>query len=194
MATITTEAATTATWDDVQHALTGGGDGASCQCMWPVLNNTDWKASTKEQRTAMLRTEIDQGPAPGIIAYVDGEAAGWIRIGPRTAQARLSRTRMIASATTEPFDEDLAWAITCFVVRREHRGQGLNRILLDAAVDYARASGARVIEAYPVDTGGEKVRANDLFHGALSTFEAAGFEKRAELKPGRALVALDLSR
>jgi len=193
MATITTELATAPRWGDVQHALTGGGDGASCQCIWPVLTNKEWNATTTPQRTEMFRAEIDEGPPPGIVAYVDGEAAGWIRIGPRTRQARIPRTRIIAAATTEPFDDESVWAITCFVVRREHRGAGLNRILLDAAVEYARGSGARVIEGYPVDTGGEKQRANELFHGTLGTFLAAGFTERAELKPGRTLVALDLA-
>lgn len=193
MATITTEMATTARWDDVQHALTGGGDGASCQCLWPVLTNKDWQQTTTPERTEMFREEIDAGPPPGIIAYVDGEAAGWIRIGPRTRQARIPRTRMIAAASTEPFDDESVWAVTCFVVRREHRGTGLNAELLQAAVDYARTSGARLIEGYPVDTRGEKQRSNDLFHGTLGTFLAAGFEERVPLKPGRALVALDLS-
>jgi len=193
MVTITTEVATTARWDDVQHALTGGGDGASCQCIWPVLSNKDWNATTTPQRTEMLRAEIGEGPPPGLIAYVDGEAAGWIRIGPRTRQARVPRTRIIAAATTEPFDDESVWAVTCFVVRREHRGEGLNRELLTAAVDYARESGARLIEGYPVDTGGEKQRANELFHGTLGTFLAAGFTEKTELKPGRTLVALDLT-
>ncbi|NKF34685.1 GNAT family N-acetyltransferase, partial [Pseudomonas sp. BGM005] len=76
----------------------------------------------------------------------DGEAAGWIRIGRRTLQARLPRTRMIAAASDEPFDDDSVWAVSCFVVRREHRGSGLNLELLRAAVDYARASGAQLIE------------------------------------------------
>lgn len=190
MATITTELATTARWDDVQHALTGGGDGASCQCIWPVLSNKDWSATTTPQRTEMFRTEIDEGPPPGIVAYVDGEAAGWIRIGPRTRQARVPRTRIIAAASTEPFEDESVWAVTCFVVRREHRGSGLNLELLRAAVEYARESGARLIEGYPVDTRGEKQRSNDLFHGTLGTFLAAGFMERAELKPGRTLVAL----
>lgn len=190
MATITTELATTARWDDVQHALTGGGDGASCQCIWPVLSNKDWDATTTPQRTEMFRTEIDEGPPPGIVAYVDGEAAGWIRIGPRTRQARVARTRIIAAASTEPFDDESVWAVTCFVVRREHRGGGLNLELLRAAVEYARESGARLIEGYPVDTRGEKQRSNDLFHGTLGTFRAAGFMERAELKPGRTLVTL----
>ena len=84
--------------------------------------------------------------------------------------------------------------MTCFVVRRDHRGKGINRELLHAAVDYARTSGARVIEGYPVDTGGERQHANGLFHGTLSTFLAEGFEQRVEMKPGRALVELALTK
>lgn len=193
MATITIERATPTRWDDVQHALSGGGDGRSCQCMWPVLSNKDWEQTNVEQRREMLQGEIDAGPPPGLVAYVDGEAAGWIRIGPRTRQARIARTRAIAAATTEPLDDPAIWAVTCFVVRREHRGQSLNLALLRAAVDYARESGARLIEGYPVDTGGESIRSNDLFHGSLTTFRAAGFRQTGELTRGRVLVTLDPS-
>lgn len=193
MTTITTEPAIISRWDDVQHALTGGGDGASCQCIWPMLAGKDWNQTTAPQRTAMFRDEIESGPPPGLIAYVDGEAAGWIRIGLRAAQARIPRTRIIAASSTEPFDDKSVWAVTCFVVRREHRGSGLNRELLRAAVEYARESGARVIEGYPVDTRGEKRPSNDLFHGTVSTFVAAGFAIKTEMKPGRTLVALELS-
>ena len=193
MVTITTEVATLDRWDDVQHSLTGGGDGRSCQCVWPVLTNKDWNATTTPERERLFKEEIAAGPPPGLVAYVDGEAAGWVRIGPRTAQARLPRTRAIAAATTEPFDDPTVWAVTCFVVRREHRGAGLNAVLLKAAVEYARASGARVIEGYPVDTAGEKQRSNELFHGALSTFLSAGFQEAAPLSSGRALVTLELA-
>lgn len=193
MPAITTEPATIRRWDDVQHALTGGGDGASCQCIWPMLSNKDWSATTRAQRTEMLRAELDAGPPPGLIAYVDGAAAGWIRIGPRTAQTRIPRTRIIAKSTAEPLDDPGVWAVTCFVVRREHRGMGLNGMLLDAAVEFARDAGARLIEGYPIDTGGAPVRSNDLYHGALSTFLRAGFVEAATMKPGRALVTLDLT-
>ena len=193
MVTITTEVATITRWDDVQHALTGGGDGASCQCIWPMLSNKDWNETTTPQRVEMFRDEIAEGPPPGLVAYVDGEAAGWVRIGPRPRQARIPRTRMIADASDEPFDDESVWAVTCFVVRREHRGSGLNTELLRAAVDFARDSGARLIEGYPVDTRGAKKRTNDLFHGTLSTFLAAGFEERVEMKPGRTLVTLTVA-
>ncbi len=92
-----------------------------------------------------------------------------------------------------PFDDDSVWAVTCFVVRREHRGTGLTLELLHAAVEYARESDARIIEGYPVDTKGEKQRPNDLFHGTLGTFLSAGFALKTEMKPGRALVVLDLA-
>jgi GNAT superfamily N-acetyltransferase len=130
---------------------------------------------------------------PGIVAYVDGEAAGWIRVGPRPDQRRLARTRNIVATTREPLDDDSVWAVSCFVVRKEHRGQGLNAALLDAAVAYAKDSGARVIEGYPIDTSQTKVRTNDLFHGALSTFLAAGFHAIEGPKPERPLVSLEVA-
>lgn len=193
MSTITTKAATPTEWEDVQRALTGGGDGASCQCVWPVLRNKDWNASTKQERVGILRDEIAAGPPPGIVAYVDGEAAGWIRIGPRPAQARLGHTRAIVAATQEPLDDRSVWAVTCFSVRRDHRGLGLNAALLSAAIDYARDAGARLIEGYPVDTATMTVSPNELFHGALSTFLTAGFSVVGELRSGRPLVSLSVA-
>lgn len=188
MTTITTERATIERWDDVQHSLSGGGDGRSCQCIWPVVSNKDWQATTFEQRREMLHEEIEAGPAPGLVAYVDGEAAGWIRVGPRTVQTRILRTRAIAAATAEALDDDSVWAVTCFVVRREHRGKGLTTQLLRAGIDYAEKAGARLIEAYPIDTSEGTHRSNDLFHGTLSVFLDHGFRRTATLSRGRVLV------
>jgi GNAT superfamily N-acetyltransferase len=91
-------------------------------------------------------------------------------------------------------DDPAVWAISCFVVRREHRGRGLSANLLDAAVAFARDGGARVVEGYPIDLAeAPGTSPNDLYHGALSTFLAAGFEEVARPKPGRTVVALDLA-
>ena len=193
MATITIKPATAARFDDAQHALTGGGDGASCQCQWWTLTNAEFQRASRDERRALLKEEIAAGPPPALIAYVDGEAAGWIRVGPRVRQPRLERTKALAPHTEEPWDDPSVWAVSCFVVRREHRGNGLNARLLDAAVDYARAGGARVLEAYPVDpTTGAKKPVNDLYRGVVSTFENAGFREVARPTPDRAIVALAL--
>lgn len=192
MTTVTTELATPARWADVQHALTGGGDGASCQCGWWTLTNADYNSTTDDERRDRLQTEVDTGPPPGIVAYVDGQPAGWTRIGPRTAQARLARTRNIVAATPEPLDDPAVWAVTCFVIRREHRSLGVTSALLEAAIDYARDSGARLIEAYPTDTSAGKHSSNELFMGTLNTFLATGFSPTGLRKPGRPIVALEL--
>jgi len=192
MPTMTTALASPEIWHDIQHTLSGGGDGRSCQCVWPVLTNKEWETTDLDQRTSLFQQEVASARPPGIVVYVYGEAAGWIRVGPRPLQRRLGRTRNIIATTREPLDDDDVWAISCFVVRKEHRGQGLNAALLDAAVAFARESGARVIEGYPIDTAKTNVRVNDLFHGALSTFLAAGFTAIAGPKPERPVASLDI--
>ncbi|HEY9308345.1 MAG TPA: GNAT family N-acetyltransferase [Microbacterium sp.] len=194
MTTITIEPATADRFDDAQHALSGGGDGYGCQCQWWMMPNSEWQKTSREDREGRLRDEIDAGPPPALIAYVDGEAAGWVRVGPRTRQVRISRTRTLAAHSEEPWDDDSVWTVSCFVVRKDHRKQGLNARLLDAAIDYARRSGARVIEAYPLDPGaGKKIPVNDLYHGVLSTFEDAGFREVARPQPHLAIVSLELA-
>lgn len=125
MVEITTRPATMREWDDVRAALTGGGDGRSCQCAWPLLTNAEWRTTTVAEREELLRRELQDGPPPGLVAYVDGAAAGWIRVGPKPAQRRTARSR-VAAVSPEPSDDDSVWAITCFSVRKEHRCLGLN--------------------------------------------------------------------
>jgi hypothetical protein len=65
--------------------------------------------------------------------------------------------------------------------------------LTAAGVDFARENGARVIEAYPIDTSVRTpTRDNDLFHGSLSVFERAGFAVVARPARDRAWVTLDV--
>lgn len=179
-------------FDDIQYTFSDGGDAAGCQCMWWLLRGKDWDATTVDTRRDMFRAEIDAGPPPGLVAYVDGTPAAWVRVGPRTRQPRLAHTRNYA-ASPDPFDDPSVWTVSCFVVRRDFRGQGLNRALLDAAVDFARDGGARVVEAYPIDVHVQKMSTDDLYHGVLSTFEAAGFHEVARPKPHLPIVQRDLS-
>lgn len=192
MSEITIIEAVSSRFDDAVHALTGGGDGASCLCQWMTLPNAEWNSTTVDDRRELFRDEISAGPPPGLIAYVDGEAAGWVRVGRRQAQGRVPRMRIV-KASTEPIDDDSVWAVTCFVVRREFRRQRLNAALLEAAIDFARTRGARVVEGYPLDLEVKKASANQLFQGSLSTFLDAGFHEVARPTPNRPLVSLTLS-
>lgn len=194
MADIVIVPATADRFDDAEHALSGGGDGHSCQCQWWTITNAQFRDSSRDELQDLLHDELHSAaPPPALIAYVDGEAAGWVRVGPRPSQVRIARTREIAANTPTDLEDPDVWAVSCFVVRREHRGEGLTPRLLDAAVEYATAHGARIIEAYPYDTATTKKSVNQLFRGVLSVFEAAGFRVVARPKPDRAIVALEVS-
>jgi GNAT superfamily N-acetyltransferase len=193
MEEISTHPATIDRWHDLQDVLTGGGDGKSCQCMWPVMQGSIWRSCSVEERRSALHEEIASGPAPGIIAYVDGIPAGWVRVGPRPHQRRLEKSRIVKAGSNEPFEETSIWAITCFSIRREFRGRGLTARLLRAAVEYAKRGRARTIEAYPIDNREAKTSNANLFVGPVTTFLNEGFTIVAHPTPLRAVVSLTCS-
>ena len=152
-----------------------GGDPKWCWCAWYRVRSIDFSTATREGNrrvlTGAVETTAAEGRSPGLVAYRDGEAVGWVSVGPRDDYDRLQHSRVLG-----PVDDRPVWSIVCFVVARKARGQGIARALLDAAVDYAREHGATLLEAYPVDTDGGRVPAAEAFKGTLGMFEAAGFE------------------
>ena len=189
---LTTKPAGRSEWMDVQRALTGGGDGRSCQCCWPIMTSEQWRTSSVDERREFLHAEIDRGTTPGIVCYMDGEAVGWVRVGPRPVQHRILATRVVRTGSSERCDDTSVWAVTCFSVRREARGFGITATLLKSAVEYARLRGARMIEAYPFDNRRVRLSANELFVGALTTFLDAGFVIVSHPTPKRVVVTLRL--
>lgn len=192
MTQISIEPARADRFADAERALTGGGDGADCWCQWWMLAPQEFDATSIDERRDRLRQDLAAPIASALVAYVDGEAAGWVKVSPRPDQPRLARTRNIQKSP-EPMDDPSVWAITCFVVRKERRSQGVASTLLDAAVEHARTNGARIVEGYPLDTAVKRFSANDLYHGTLSSFLAAGFTETARPGAARPIVAKSLA-
>ncbi|WP_345764528.1 GNAT family N-acetyltransferase [Diaminobutyricibacter sp. McL0608] len=145
--------------------------GGGCWCM----SYRDTRLNNLE-RPLYMEDECSREPGPGVLAYVDGEPAGWCSIAPRSSYRRLMHSRTI------PFlDERDAWAAVCFVVRPRFRGRGLMNVLLDGAVEHARSHGAEVVEGYPIesDTPG-KVDIISGYVGTTRLFERAGFQRASE--------------
>ena len=65
------------------------------------------------------------------------------------------------------------WSIVCFFAVRRLRGLGLAPVILRAAISHARAQGASVVEAYPVDPDSHSYR----FMGFVPVFQRAGFQE-----------------
>lgn len=185
--------ATEATWPAVDAVMGPQGGDARCWCQYFQQGGKEWESRGRGNR-ALLERQVRQGPPPGLVALVDGEPAGWVALAPRRDYQRIARSPIMRPDPQRdgPVDDPDVWAITCFVVRREHRNRGLMRTLIDAAVEHATANGARAVEAYPVDTDGERADSANLYYGVRSVFEAAGFTTVDQPRPHRARVRLDL--
>lgn len=157
---------------DLAALFEQGGDPKWCWCTSFRRTGTEWQGSTPDANRALLRDLADRDPAPGLVAYRDGAAIGWVSLAPREDYARLRASKVLA-----PVDERPVWSIVCFVVARKARGQGVAAALLDAAIDYAKAHGATMLEAYPEDTEtAGPLSAAVLYKGTVPMFERAGFE------------------
>jgi GNAT superfamily N-acetyltransferase len=159
-------------WADVTALFDEGGDPRTCSCMFWRVRSKDWSfANAAEAREGFHSlVEAARDPAPGLLAYADGRAVGWVSVAPREDYGRLVNSRV-----RPKLDDVPVWSIVCFVVSRTARGRGLTTRLLDAAMDYAIARGAPALEAYPVDAGDGRIPAAVGYTGLLSTFLAAGF-------------------
>lgn len=149
-----------------------GGYPKWCWCAsFRVRGMTFRNASAQENRAVLERAvEELEGRAPGLIAYREGEAIGWVSLGPREDYERLQHSKVLA-----PIDDRPVWSIVCFVVGRRARGTGVASALLEAAVAYARVHGATILEAYPVETKGGRIPSANAYMGTLGMFERAGF-------------------
>ena len=185
--------ATADRFDDAEHALTGGGDGRSCQCQWWTITNAEFQRATTDERRTLLRDELkNDAVPPALLAYVDGEAAAWVRVGPRR---RRSASR--ARATSRRHSRSRWTTSRCMgghVLRRPPRAPR-------SGSQHAPAGGGDRLRARPRRPGsrGVSVRhvvatnaSNELYRGILSVFQAAGFREVARPKPDRAIVELDL--
>lgn len=177
-------------WDDVQTVFGTRGDPSTCWCQWFKLPASEWRTAEASVCQTPLREQTRHRPVPGLIAYLDDEAVGWVAVEPRPAYPRLRTSRIVAKGSTESHDDPSVWAVTCFVVRVDFRRRGIASALLAAAVEHAKANGARVLEGYPIDTAERKASSADLYHGSLSLFVAAGFEIASRPQPSRAVVRL----
>ena len=114
-------------------------------------------------RKRQMMQRLDAGMPIGLLAYDADTPVAWVSIAPRDTYRDLGGPPAAAG--------EAVWSLACFFVPRRLRGQGMTRRLIAAAVDHARAEGATVVEAYPVETAAPSYR----FMGFVPVFAAAGF-------------------
>jgi GNAT superfamily N-acetyltransferase len=195
--TIEVVPANRASWGDLQAIFGTRGVAAPCQCQYFRLTPAEWSASRPADRAARFReqTACDQPRArstSGLIAYLDGEPAGWCAVEPRPVYVHLRGSRVVWAGRDEDRDDDSVWAITCFVTRTGFRRRGVSAALTAAAVHYARERGARALEGYPMITRpGQEITWGELYVGSRSAFADAGFTEVTHPTPRRCVMRVD---
>ncbi|SMC85980.1 GNAT family N-acetyltransferase [Kibdelosporangium aridum] len=162
------------TWPAQERLFGPRGAAEGCWCMYFRLPNADFMRGKGEPNRRAARKLARSSEPVGLLAMEGDDAIGWVAVAPRSVYRRLDRSKV--AAPPDP-DEDLTgvWSVTCFFIHRTARRKGVGAELLQAAIKYATKKGAKVIEAYPVDTKGGKASSGELYHGTLSMFLDAGF-------------------
>ena len=179
-------------WPQFEDLFGKQGACYGCWCTHFRLPPAERRSGSRQSNKDHIRTRIEAGPPPGLLVLEDGVANGWMQIGPR-ADVPEWNNKGWGSAPVDATDADdpAVWAISCFFIRTKARGQGLTHRLVAGGIDFARSSGARMIEACPIDLSRDS-RSVGLFVGSSRVFEQAGFQRLVERKAGRPLMRLIL--
>ncbi|WP_089015925.1 GNAT family N-acetyltransferase [Micromonospora inositola] len=196
-ASISVLPANKASWEDLQAVFGTRGNAAECQCQWFQSTPAEWRSQSVEERTRRLREETRCGQprartTSGLVAYLDGEPAGWCAVQPRAVYVHLLGSRVVWSGRGEDPADAGVWAVTCFVTRVGFRRRGVSGALAAAAVDFARERGARAVEGYPmIMQPGKVVTWGELYVGSRNIFADAGFTEVTRPTPRRVVMRIN---
>jgi GNAT superfamily N-acetyltransferase len=187
-----------ASWEDLQAIFGTRGQGARCQCQrYKLRPRESFQNFPIEERAFRLRQQTDCGhpdsdTTSGLVAYVDGEPAGWCAVEPRAAYEGLIRNARVPwEGRDQDKADDSVWAVTCLFTRAGYRKRGVSKALASAAVDFARGRGAQALESYPITT--KNVIAEELHVGTPATFATAGFTEVSRPSKRRAVMRIDFN-
>lgn len=155
-------------------------DANVCWCLSYRIPSKENRVLIGPARGERVRELLADGPI-GVLAYeVDGDdeqVVGWAAVAPRP-RTTFATNRKIPHVD-DPADDGV-WCVWCIRVRPGHRKQGISHALIDGAVEFARAHGAPVVEAYPLDNGDARVDLTMAYAGLRKNFERAGFVHTAD--------------
>ena len=193
---LTVVPANRASWADLELVFGRRGQPARCWCQrYKLARRESFAAVPAEDRAERLRDQSDCGrprsrTTSGLVGYLDDEPVGWCAVEPRAAYTGLARVARVPwEGRSEDKADETVWAVTCFVTRTGYRRRGVTRELARAAVEHARAHGARAVEGYPITT--TQVILEELHVGTVSVFADAGLRVVSRPTPRRVVMRID---
>jgi GNAT superfamily N-acetyltransferase len=132
---------------------------------------------TKKQ----MKSLVNKGTVPGILAYDNDKPIGWCSVAPREDFPVLENSRVMKRIDNKP-----VWSVVCFFIKRDYRRKGLSVELLNASKVFVKMNNGKIIEGYPVEPKAAKSPDVFVWTGLASAFRQAGFKeiiRRSETRP-----------
>jgi GNAT superfamily N-acetyltransferase len=166
------KALTSETFDDFAALVErNGGMFAGCWCTKFHPDRAEQGPSREENRAFKQRL-VAEGIAHAALVYDGDRAVAWAQFGsPEELPGIHHRKEYLATAGRLP-----DYRVTCILVERRLRRQGLAAIALRGAVELIAQAGGGRVEGYPHDTGGvRKKNSSFLYNGTRAMYEREGF-------------------
>lgn len=181
--TLTIRPLTPDLWPALEDLFGGRGAVGGCWCMYGRIGAAYRKRPAEENKAA-FRKLVEEGPPPGLLAFLDDLPVGWCQVTPRDAVPALDQPWQIRR-----IDELPVWSLSCLYVRKGYRRRGITAALIAEALKRARNANAPALEAYPFDA---ELSPSASGTGYASTFARAGFKVIARRVPARPIMRHDL--
>jgi GNAT superfamily N-acetyltransferase len=155
---------------------------STCHCRYWLFDGDKnaWLercAEHADENERELASEIEREPLVGVVGIANDEIVGWLRVTERRRLPRL--TALPVYRSLDLGDSNGVASIACFLVHPSHRGRGVARAMLRAAIDLVQST--HVIEAYPRHSA-HPLRDEEAWLGPERLFTSEGFSQ-AKLAP-----------
>ncbi len=170
-------------WKNLEELFGERGACGGCWCMWWRLKRSVFEKQKGSKNKAALKKIVKAGQVPGILAYDGGRPIAWCSIGPRETFPALERSRVLKRIDDKP-----VWSIVCLFIAKPFRKRGASAEILKAAVRFARKSGARIVEGYPIEPKKGKWADAFVWTGVPSAYLKAGFKEVHRGSPTRPIM------
>jgi GNAT superfamily N-acetyltransferase len=168
-------------WSDFKSLFGERGACGGCWCMLWRLTRKEFEQQKGKANREAMKAIVVSGKKPGLLAYSEKKPVAWCSVAPRKSFPALERSRILKMVDDQP-----VWSISCFFIHKDYRKQGLSVRILEAAVDYIRTQGGKIVEGYPVEPKKGKIADVFAWTGLASAYTKAGFvecERRSETRP-----------
>lgn len=168
-------------WRHLEQLFGERGACGGCWCMWWRVTRSRFDKQKGEGNRKAFKKIVASGEVPGLLAYAEGKPVAWCALSRRETYSTLQRSRILQRVDGEP-----VWSVVCFFVAKPFRRRGMTVKLLQAAIEYARKRGARILEGYPMEPRQTDMPAVFAFTGLAAAFRRAGFKevvRRSETRP-----------